>query len=450
MARTIKYLSLFAGHAGLDLGFRLGCEAIGIVARCVGYVEREAYAASCLLGRMEESALERAPVFCGDICELDGRPMRGHVNAIIGGFPCQDISQAGKGAGIVKGNRSGLWFEFARLIEEIRPDFVFLENVSAIIHRGLDSVLGELARLGFDAEWDCFTAAQVGAPHKRERWFCLAHRRCAGDERRDEPGGMGSVQGTREGQGAQRERPRGNSGGEGCILALPAQRGQRERRQSPGRDGQPDGGDETLDNPASTRRDGAGQWAEAVSESGQRLLGEGRSELANAKDPDRGGRISGEEEGTGPEGRGRRGFAGSGCDVEHPESAQRGRQDAWRETLAGIASRRPSAGGDELGDTTGSRREGWSGFGRCADERLPFPPGPADRDAWARIIEASPHLAPAVEPGVRVLADGLALVVDAARADQLRGCGNGVVPLQAALAFATLAGRCVKITCTRE
>ena len=103
MANTIKTtLSLFSGTGGLDLGWELATGS-----RVVGYCERDAYAASILLARMEDEALEPAPIWCGDICELPLEPFRG-VDAISGGFPCQDISAAGKGAGIY-GERSGLW-----------------------------------------------------------------------------------------------------------------------------------------------------------------------------------------------------------------------------------------------------------------------------------------------------------------------------------------------------
>lgn len=115
MAVAINYLSLFTGHGGLDIGFHLGCRAIGIAPRCVGYVEREAYAASCLLARMEEQALERAPVFCGDIRDVRGREFRGVENLwIIGGFPCQDISFA---AEAMESYRSKLHSRLSNLLE---------------------------------------------------------------------------------------------------------------------------------------------------------------------------------------------------------------------------------------------------------------------------------------------------------------------------------------------
>ena len=96
------------------------------------------------------------------------------VDIIYGGFPCQDISVAGRGAGLA-GERSGLFFEVARLVGEIRPRFVFLENVSAITVRGAERVVGELCRLRYDCRWGVLSAADVGANHRRERWWLLAN-----------------------------------------------------------------------------------------------------------------------------------------------------------------------------------------------------------------------------------------------------------------------------------
>lgn len=99
------------------------------------------------------------------------------VDLICGGFPCQDISYAGKGAGL-SGERSGLWYEFARIVREMEPRIVVVENVAALLTRGLDQVLGTLASIGYDAEWDCVSASDVGAPHQRERVFIVAHAPC--------------------------------------------------------------------------------------------------------------------------------------------------------------------------------------------------------------------------------------------------------------------------------
>lgn len=101
-----------------------------------------------------------------------GKPS-GSIDVICGGFPCQDISTAGKGAGI-GGARSGLWSEYARIIGEVRPRFVLVENVAALLGRGLERVLGDLASLGYDAEWHCIPASAVGAPHRRDRVWIVA------------------------------------------------------------------------------------------------------------------------------------------------------------------------------------------------------------------------------------------------------------------------------------
>lgn len=96
------------------------------------------------------------------------------VGAICGGFPCQDISLSGPGGGL-SGERSGLWFEFARLIGELRPRVVFVENVAELLGRVMGDVLGTLATLGYDAEWHCISAASIGAPHERERIWIIAY-----------------------------------------------------------------------------------------------------------------------------------------------------------------------------------------------------------------------------------------------------------------------------------
>jgi DNA (cytosine-5)-methyltransferase 1 len=108
-----------------------------------------------------------------DVTKLKGEDV-GPVDVICGGFPCQDISLSGKGAGL-DGERSGLWREFARLIGELRPDYVLVENVAALLGRGLGDVLGDLAALGYDAEWHCIPASYAGARQLRDRVWIMAH-----------------------------------------------------------------------------------------------------------------------------------------------------------------------------------------------------------------------------------------------------------------------------------
>jgi DNA (cytosine-5)-methyltransferase 1 len=175
---SFNVLSLFSGGGGLDLGIALAVPA----ARVICCVEREAYAAATLAARMEDGCLDDAPIW-SDVAAFDGEPWRGVVDCVAGGFPCQDISNAGDREGI-DGERSGLWSEFARIIREVGPRVVFVENVAALIVRGLDRVLGDLADLGFAAEWDVFRASDVGAPHQRARLFILAHAVGAGSQGR--------------------------------------------------------------------------------------------------------------------------------------------------------------------------------------------------------------------------------------------------------------------------
>ena len=159
--RKLKVTALFAGIGGVELGLsREGHETLLLC-------EWDASAQSVLRDRFPEIPL------VGDVRELERLPEG--TELLTAGFPCQDLSYAGKGAGL-QGERSGLWFEFARIIRELRPRFVVVENVSALLGRGLGRVLGDLAESGYDAKWDCIPAQSVGAPHRRDRLFVVAWR----------------------------------------------------------------------------------------------------------------------------------------------------------------------------------------------------------------------------------------------------------------------------------
>lgn len=160
-------LALFAGAGGGILGGHL------LGWRTVCAVERSAYCARRLMQRQNEGHLPPFPIW-DDVCTFDGTPWRGVVDVVSGGFPCQDISAAGKGAGL-DGERSGLWSEMARIIGEVRPRFALVENSPMLTSRGLGRVLGDLAALGFDARWGVLGAAHAGAPHLRERIWILAN-----------------------------------------------------------------------------------------------------------------------------------------------------------------------------------------------------------------------------------------------------------------------------------
>ena len=159
-------LALFAGAGGGILGGHL------LGWRTVCAVEWEPYPASVLCARQNDRILPPFPIW-DDIQTFDGNPWRGIVDVVSGGFPCTDISAAGKGAGI-DGENSGLWREMARVICEVRPRFVFVENSPMLTSRGLGRVLGDLATLGFDARWGVLGAADVGANHQRDRIWIVA------------------------------------------------------------------------------------------------------------------------------------------------------------------------------------------------------------------------------------------------------------------------------------
>jgi DNA (cytosine-5)-methyltransferase 1 len=158
--KPLTFGSLFAGIGGIDLGF----ERAGL--QCKWQVEIDPYAQRVL-------AKHWPNVRRHDDVRTWPKPDTEYVDCIVGGFPCQDISYAGKGAGL-QGERSGLFYEAMRIVREVGPRFVVLENVAALLTRGLDQVLGTLASLGYDAEWDCLPASSFGASHYRNRIFIVA------------------------------------------------------------------------------------------------------------------------------------------------------------------------------------------------------------------------------------------------------------------------------------
>lgn len=165
----MKVGSLFSGIGGIDLGFeRAGFEI-------AWQVEIESFCRRVLAKHWPG-----VPKY-EDVRDVGSANLE-WVDVIVGGFPCQDISIAGKGAGL-EGARSGLWREYARIIGELRPAYAVVENTPALLHRGIDRVLGELAASGYDAEWQCLSAAAFGAPHIRERLFIIAYP-TRGEDRR--------------------------------------------------------------------------------------------------------------------------------------------------------------------------------------------------------------------------------------------------------------------------
>jgi DNA (cytosine-5)-methyltransferase 1 len=214
----MNVLDLFSGIGG----FSLGLERAGM--RTVAFCESDEYCRAVLRrhwpdvpvwddvrtltfheGRLAADTIKRRILEATEVCAgREGAGILGstnehqctpvYIDVICGGFPCQDISVAGKGAGIA-GERSILWKEFARIIGEVRPRYIIVENVAALLGRGLSVVLGDLAALGYDAEWHCIPACAVGAPHRRDRVWIVAYPGCGNGNARqwatsrsDQPG----------------------------------------------------------------------------------------------------------------------------------------------------------------------------------------------------------------------------------------------------------------------
>ena len=318
-----KILSLFSGVGGLEVAVSLALPG----SRVVGYVERDSYAAAALMARMEESSMDLAPIFCGEIQDLDGRELRGHVDVVCCGIPCQPYSLAGRHLG--DEDDRALWREFARIVEECQPSMVYIENVPTFVTRAGYRPLGEeLCRLGYEIADPFFIGAgDLGAPHQRKRVFILAYRNL---KRREVWG---------------------------CLRELDEGERTAQRDDADGRD--------------------AG--------------------VADAEDGDEGRPVG---EGGVPD------AVGDEVRIE-PERGG----GATRET----ERRNPVSG--QLGI---------------------FPPGPGDERGWSETTAVAPHLIPAIEPGVRVVVDGVSVVLDESRADQLRSAGNAVVVAQAYVAFRQL------------
>lgn len=339
----IPYISLFSGAGALDLGFKIAFPA----ARCIGYVEINVEAAEILVSRIDEGSLENAPIW-SDVRTFPSRKYRGRVAGLVAGFPCPDYSVAGKRAGIV-GKHGQLWDYLRDAIREVGPEWCLLENVpgiyvphgtddGSILPAGLWFVLGDLADLGFDAEWLRLRASAVGASHGRSRWFCLAYRKG---------------------------------------------RGRRILRES--------------------------------SQCRERFINRSREGVANAIDGQFSESIGRSQTGNGPR--------STGPFLDDTARKQFERREYDRGSIAPRKS--------DLGE-------------------LPiFAPGPGERELWADLLVRYPWLRPAVaqaeaQSDLRGIADGLADLVGEFRTDALRAIGNGVVPLQVAVASRELVRRAMK------
>lgn len=451
------------------------------------FAEWETGAASILLARMADEVLEPAPIWCGDIAGLDLRHLRGLVDVLSAGLPCQPYSQAGKrvgnsdsrswgshGAGVLPelgDGSAGPMPHALRIIAECRPAVVFLENVPAWVRSGWFRPFGEeLCRLGYDIAEPVFIAAgDVGASHERERVFVLAYASGNDGERRRVARVVERAERSKYGEGDEWQwdgdasSDRGAEVGNSRLQHFDEEQRAQRVHESAGTDfavadagcrrrSRPRGGEDEQPRRAEAERTGE-DVGDAESDD------ERRNPIAA---------VHGEWESSGGSGGAVGHTYGIGEQQSYDESRAIAREDAWE---------RAGGTGGDLADTSGigrgegrpesGRFEGGSdavergsemehshrrGFGSQSHRNIAewehssgpgigiFAPGP-QCDDWGGIIADRPDLAPAIEPGLRVLVDGVAYVVDESRPDQLRCSGNGVVPLQAAMALATLLQR---------
>ncbi len=455
-------LSLCSGVGGLDLGLEL---ATGGAARVVCHVEREAFAAAVLAARMEEKALAAAPVW-SDLRTFDGRPWRGVVDCITGGYPCQPFSFAGERRGA--DDPRHLWPSIARIVAEVEPALCFFENVGGHLSLGFDVVRDELQGMGFRVAAGLFSASEVGAPHRRERLFILAHRYERGREGERSDG----VRHDEQERGNDADRRDGADVGvgiAGCVRRAPERAADGEAAEPRSRVSAAvvGGRGNVVDSSHLGHERSGGAW------DGRRGSADAGGELAYTDGSGRGGGGIGEREHGEPgprgegmadtrsqrpqglgEGRSAAGATGRGDRAEVADAdgfddrvTEAGWRDRAGEPVAGAGEpvadtrehddgRRGSSLDLDAGGEADAR--GWKGTANGPYHMQPdmvpiFPPGPGSRAEWERILRARPDLAPATQPRVRGVDDGMA-----SRLDRLRACGNGVVPLAAAYAFVSL------------
>lgn len=231
---ALSAIELFSGVGMLGEGVRAGLAHMGIGYRTCVHVEREAHAAAVLVARMEEGSLDAAPIW-SDVTTFNARAWRGKVDCVVAGFPCQDLSVAGRRAGL-DGKRSGLFFEVTRIADDSDAWLIVLENVAGIAsatatvmdeeegeldERAAARVVGELADLGWNAEWIVVSAADVGGNHVRERWFCLAWRDVADSECAERRAQRVGRAGGQQGHDGRRAEEDGRSGIASEVLGDP-------------------------------------------------------------------------------------------------------------------------------------------------------------------------------------------------------------------------------------
>ena len=380
-------MSLCSGVGGIELGFKLAVPN----ARAICYIENEAFACSILEARMQDKTLDEAPIWT-DLKTFDGKPWRGKVDCLTGGYPCQPFSVAGKKLG--EKDPRHLWPEIKRLIGEIEPPTCFFENVGGHLRLGFEQVANDLSELGYKVKAGLFTAQEVGAPHKRERLFILAYRCDIGCN-----SGSDHIQERHLQKNFDRKFEENQQEWQRRITGV-SQNCQDVAD-----------GEEFISQRAMPKRDQDGQSKSEI--------GSGNSELANAKSD--GARKH--------ESRIWQGIK------KHCDKLANSQCLGWRGRNNGMerwqSSKIEAEGSfcsccEIMGQRGNERLEGWQCQGQFQNQFPAWPPSPTDYGSWQELPD---HLKPAIHKS----SDGMAN-----RVDEIRASGNGVVPLVAAYAWRVL------------
>jgi len=404
---TFRILSLCSGVGGIELGFKLAIPE----SRTVAYIENEAFACAILEARFKDKTLDEAPIW-SDIKTFDGKPWRGKVDCITGGYPCQPFSVAGRKLG-AKDPRH-LWPEIKRLITEIEPPVCFFENVGGHLRLGFEQVSDDLRSMGYEVKAGLFTAQEVGAPHKRERLFILAYSNSIGS----------SVESNKNiGELANSSKLGCNDGSNNIserYLQKNLDRKSEENQQKwQGWISRVSQDNQNVAN--SSRIVSARTMSERNQEQQpQEKIGGGSSELADS-------------ENAGARKHESRIWKRIKEYCSELENAKRFRWRRWSDGVQGQQSSKIKTEGSQrscgeiMGDTNNERLERWECSERECSNQLPtWPPSPTSYSQWGSVPDN-------LKPAIHKLADGMTN-----RVDEVRACGNGVVPLVAAYAWRIL------------
>lgn len=433
-SHTFRIMSLCSGVGGIELGFKLAVPS----SRAICYIENEAFACGILKARMQDKILDQAPIWT-DLKTFDGRNWRGKVDCLTGGYPCQPFSVAGKKLG--EKDPRHLWPEIKRLISEIKPPICFFENVGGHLRLGFEQVANDLSELGYKVKAGLFTAQEVGAPHKRERLFILAYSDSIRSSIKSNRN-FGELE--KEIRGEEKTRDQSSQATKDCssgirklanCCVIGCECGsdnfcKRHLQNQQVRDSEENQQEwQGRISRVSKNCKNVADCEKFISERSikqgnskqqpQEEIGSGNSELANAKS--NGARKH--------ESRIWQGIK-KHCDKLANSECLR-----WRGRNNGMERWQSSETEAEgslcscskiMGNSNNKRLEGWQCQRQFQNQFPAWPPSPTDYGSWQELPD---HLKPAICKS----SDGMAN-----RVDEIRACGNGVVPLVAAYAWRVL------------